>query len=97
MEGEELHVNVPGFDGGDRTAIGLPAAQNAALERAAATGKPVVVVLLSGSAVACRRSVARAVTVNALPREACLLLLASRVVCWPLGRVRRRVISKFCA
>ncbi|MGE7136092.1 glycoside hydrolase family 3 C-terminal domain-containing protein [Luteibacter sp. NPDC031894] len=52
VEGEELHVDVPGFDGGDRTDIGLPAAQQALLERAAASGKPLVVVLMSGSAVA---------------------------------------------
>ncbi|UPG92317.1 glycoside hydrolase family 3 C-terminal domain-containing protein [Luteibacter aegosomaticola] len=52
VEGEELHVDVPGFDGGDRTDISLPAAQQALLERAAATGKPLVVVLMSGSAVA---------------------------------------------
>jgi beta-glucosidase len=52
VEGEELHVDVPGFDGGDRTDIGLPATQRALLERAAAAGKPLVVVLMSGSAVA---------------------------------------------
>ncbi|NID13933.1 glycoside hydrolase family 3 protein [Luteibacter yeojuensis] len=52
VEGEELHVDVPGFDGGDRTDIGLPAAQQALLERATAGGKPLVVVLMSGSAVA---------------------------------------------
>ncbi|MDF4003980.1 glycoside hydrolase family 3 C-terminal domain-containing protein [Luteibacter sp. PPL552] len=52
VEGEELHVDVPGFDGGDRTDIGLPATQQALLERAAASGKPLVVVLMSGSAVA---------------------------------------------
>ncbi|MGF6712173.1 beta-glucosidase [Luteibacter sp. W1I16] len=52
VEGEELHVDVPGFDGGDRTDIGLPAPQQALLERAAASGKPLVVVLISGSAVA---------------------------------------------
>lgn len=52
VEGEELHVDVPGFDGGDRTDIGLPAAQQALLERASASGKPLVVVLMSGSAVA---------------------------------------------
>lgn len=52
VEGEELHVDVPGFDGGDRTDIGLPAAQQVLLERAAASGKPLVVVLMSGSAVA---------------------------------------------
>jgi beta-glucosidase len=52
VEGEELHIDVPGFDGGDRTDIGLPAAQQALLERVAASGKPLVVVLMSGSAVA---------------------------------------------
>jgi N-acetyl-beta-hexosaminidase/beta-glucosidase-like glycosyl hydrolase len=52
VEGEELHVDVPGFDGGDRTDIGLPPVQQALLERAAAGGKPLVVVLMSGSAVA---------------------------------------------
>ena len=52
VEGEELHVDVPGFDGGDRTDIGLPAAQRALLERVADSGKPLVVVLMSGSAVA---------------------------------------------
>nr|WP_284385080.1 glycoside hydrolase family 3 protein [Dyella flava] len=52
VEGEELKVDVPGFNGGDRTDIGLPASQQALLERAAASGKPLVVVLMSGSAVA---------------------------------------------
>jgi beta-glucosidase len=52
VEGEELQIDVPGFDGGDRTDIALPAAQRALLERVAASGKPLVVVLMSGSAVA---------------------------------------------
>jgi beta-glucosidase len=52
VEGEELNIDVPGFNGGDRTDIGLPAPQQALLERAAASGKPLVVVLMSGSAVA---------------------------------------------
>jgi beta-glucosidase len=52
VEGEALRIDVPGFDGGDRTDIELPAAQRALLERTAASGKPLVVVLLSGSAVA---------------------------------------------
>jgi beta-glucosidase len=43
---------VPGFDGGDRTDIALPAAQRNLLEQLAASGKPLVVVLMSGSAVA---------------------------------------------
>jgi beta-glucosidase len=52
VEGEELRIEVPGFNGGDRTDIGLPQPQQALLERAAASGKPLVVVLMSGSAVA---------------------------------------------
>ncbi len=52
VEGEELKIDVPGFDGGDRNDIGLPAPQQALLERAKASGKPLVVVLMSGSAVA---------------------------------------------
>ncbi len=41
-----------GFFGGDRTAIDLPKPQEALLERVAATGKPLVFVLMIGSAVA---------------------------------------------
>ncbi|MEZ0470110.1 glycoside hydrolase family 3 C-terminal domain-containing protein [Luteimonas salinilitoris] len=52
VEGEELKVDVLGFDGGDRNAIGLPAMQQALLERAKADGKPLIAVLMSGSAVA---------------------------------------------
>jgi beta-glucosidase len=52
VEGEELQIDVPGFDGGDRTDIALPAPQRAMLEHVAASGKPLVVVLMSGSAVA---------------------------------------------
>jgi len=52
LEGEEMRIQVPGFQGGDRTDIALPAPQQQLLEAVAATGKPLVVVLLSGSAVA---------------------------------------------
>ena len=52
LEGEEMPIQVPGFQGGDRTDIGLPEAQQQLLEALAATGKPLVVVLMSGSAVA---------------------------------------------
>jgi beta-glucosidase len=52
LEGEEMRIQVPGFNGGDRTDIGLPEPQQQLLEALAATGKPLVVVLLSGSAVA---------------------------------------------
>jgi beta-glucosidase len=52
LEGEEMRVQAPGFKGGDRTEIGLPEPQQQLLEALAATGKPLVVVLMSGSAVA---------------------------------------------
>jgi beta-glucosidase len=52
LEGEEMPVKLPGFAGGDRTDIELPAAQKKLLEQIAATGKPLVVVLLNGSALA---------------------------------------------
>jgi beta-glucosidase len=52
LEGEEMPIHVDGFSGGDRTDIVLPAPQEAMLEQVAATGKPMVVVLLNGSALA---------------------------------------------
>lgn len=52
LEGEEMNVREPGFLGGDRTDIKLPSRQQALLEAVGATGKPLVVVLLSGSALA---------------------------------------------
>jgi beta-glucosidase len=50
LEGEEMPVNRPGFSGGDRTGIDLPKPEEDLLEALVATGKPVVVVLLNGSA-----------------------------------------------
>ena len=52
LEGEEMNVPLEGFRGGDRTEISLPKSQEALLKAVVATGKPVVVVLLSGSALA---------------------------------------------
>jgi len=52
VEGEELSIAVPGFDRGDRTDLALPAPQQALLEALKATGKPLIVVNLSGGAVA---------------------------------------------
>jgi beta-glucosidase len=52
LEGEEMPVNYVGFGGGDRTDIALPAVQDALLKALHATGKPVVFVNCSGSAVA---------------------------------------------
>jgi beta-glucosidase len=52
IEGEEMRVDAEGFFGGDRTAIDLPKPQQALLERVVAAGKPTVLVLMNGSAVA---------------------------------------------
>jgi beta-glucosidase len=52
LEGEEMPVKLEGFSGGDRTAINLPAVQEDLLKALAATGKPLVVVLQNGSALA---------------------------------------------
>ena len=51
LEGEEMKVNVPGFKGGDRTDIELPAAQRRLLKALKSAGKKVVFVNFSGSAV----------------------------------------------
>jgi beta-glucosidase len=52
LEGEEMPVKLDGFSGGDRTAIDLPAVQEELLKAVAATGKPLIVVLQNGSALA---------------------------------------------
>jgi beta-glucosidase len=52
LEGEEMRVQIPGFRGGDRTSIDLPAPQQQLLEKIVAVGKPTVLVLLNGSALA---------------------------------------------
>lgn len=50
LEGEEMPVKVEGFSGGDRTSIALPAIQTALLKALYGTGKPVVFVMMTGSA-----------------------------------------------
>ncbi|HTJ86654.1 MAG TPA: glycoside hydrolase family 3 C-terminal domain-containing protein [Terriglobales bacterium] len=52
LEGEEMPINVEGFSGGDRTSLDLPRAQEELLKDLVASGKPVVVVLMNGSALA---------------------------------------------
>jgi beta-glucosidase len=52
LEGEEMPVTEPGFLGGDRTSIDLSAPEEALVEAVAATGKPLAVVLINGSALA---------------------------------------------
>jgi beta-glucosidase len=60
LEGEEMPIHVKGFSGGDRTNIQLPAVQQQMLEAVAATGKPLVVVLMNGSALAVNWAAAHA-------------------------------------
>lgn len=52
LEGEEMPVDQPGFLGGDKTNLAMPEPELALVKAVAATGKPVVVVLLNGSALA---------------------------------------------
>ena len=52
LEGEEMPVNAPGFNGGDRTTIALPAVQTQMMKALQTTGKPVVFVMMTGSAIA---------------------------------------------
>jgi beta-glucosidase len=51
LEGEESGLHAPGFDGGDRTSLDLPADQIELLQQAKALGKPLVVVTMNGSAI----------------------------------------------
>ncbi len=50
LEGEEMPVEEPGFSGGDRTSLDMPKAEEDLVQAVAATGKPLVVVLMNGSA-----------------------------------------------
>jgi beta-glucosidase len=50
LEGEEMKVDVPGFKGGDRTSLDLPKEEEDLLKALKAAGKPLVVVLMNGSA-----------------------------------------------
>src|SRR5213078_382440 len=52
LEAEAVRVEIDGFHGGDRTRIDLPAPQQRLMERIVGLGKPTVLVLMSGSAVA---------------------------------------------
>ncbi|MGD0251107.1 MAG: glycoside hydrolase family 3 C-terminal domain-containing protein [Verrucomicrobiota bacterium] len=52
LEGEEMPVHYDGFSGGDRTRIELPPVQENLLKMLKTTGKPIVFVNCSGSAMA---------------------------------------------
>ena len=74
LESEEnqwmrLGMNIPGFYGGDRTDVALPQPQQELLRALSATGKPVVVVLMSGSAVAVDPNRASAILAAWYPGE----------------------------
>jgi len=61
LEGEEMRgLNIAGFSGGDRTSLDLPEPQENLIKAAVATGKPVVVVLTSGSAISANYAAANA-------------------------------------
>jgi beta-glucosidase len=59
VEGEEMKVSFPGFAGGDRTDLLLPQSQQKLLDALQATGKPIVLVLTAGSAMAVDKEQAR--------------------------------------
>jgi len=52
IEGEEMNIKLDGFDGGDRTKLQLPLIQLELIKKIKSLGKPIVLVLVNGSAVA---------------------------------------------
>jgi beta-glucosidase len=50
LEGEEMPVDQPGFLGGDRTSLDMPKPEEDLVQAVAATHKPLIVVLMNGSA-----------------------------------------------
>lgn len=52
IEGEEMGVKLPGFEGGDRTDIKIPDVQKDLIQKIASLNKPIVLVMMGGSAVA---------------------------------------------
>jgi beta-glucosidase len=72
LEGEALRIEIPGFAGGDRTSLDLPAAQRHLLAALARTERPLIIVLQTGSAVALDpqvRAAAKAILVAWYPGE----------------------------
>lgn len=56
LEGEEMRgLDLEGFNAGDRTSLDLPETQQRLIRRISATGKPVTLVLMTGSAVSINR------------------------------------------
>lgn len=52
LEGEELPIAIPGFKSGDRTSISLPTVQTNLLKALKQTGKPIIFIMMTGSALA---------------------------------------------
>ncbi|HJS92515.1 MAG TPA: glycoside hydrolase family 3 C-terminal domain-containing protein [Steroidobacteraceae bacterium] len=52
LEGEEMRVDLPGFLGGDRTNLAMPKPEESLVQAVSKAGKPLVVVLMNGSALA---------------------------------------------
>ncbi|MGH8218394.1 MAG: glycoside hydrolase family 3 C-terminal domain-containing protein [Steroidobacteraceae bacterium] len=50
LEGEEMRIDLPGFAGGDRTSLDLPKPEEDLVEAVASAHKPLIVVLMNGSA-----------------------------------------------
>jgi beta-glucosidase len=63
LEGEEMPLHVDGFNGGDRNTIELPAAQQQLVTALAATAKPLVIVLMNGSALALQGAAQKAAAI----------------------------------
>ncbi|MBN1387329.1 MAG: glycoside hydrolase family 3 C-terminal domain-containing protein [Bacteroidales bacterium] len=66
LEGEEMPIDIDGFRGGDRTHLELPAVQKELFDRIMQTGKPVIVILMNGSAL----------SVNDMEKRANAIMLA---------------------
>lgn len=52
LEGEEMKVSQAGFSGGDRTTIALPTVQTNFLKALKNAGKPIIFIMMTGSAIA---------------------------------------------
>ena len=63
LEGEAMPVHEPGFLGGDRTNLEMPEPEEALVRAVAATGKPLIVVLMNGSALAAKWEKAHAAAI----------------------------------
>ena len=91
LEGEEMKVNEPGFLGGDRTSIDLPKPEEDLLEALSTSGKPLVVVLVNGSALSVNwaKEHANAILEAWYPGEKGGLAVAQTLSGWnnPAGRL----------